>query len=194
MPRPFDVTREILEDTYDLLLDTGYYIQPWPLENGSLDDPCPTPTRRSAARCFATGRGLAHPYAAAAAPCSATGGVLDDRRSPATGSTGGTVGKDLAFDRRSQWGCQPGVLRDVLCSARCACAQRGSRQRARNMAQVVGRFGQHLVETRLLPRSLGTSLNQMLELRQKSGLRRHRCGTYRCRAGLEPSRSFRRCD
>jgi predicted nucleotidyltransferase len=39
MPRPFDVTREILEDTYDLLLDKGYYIQPWPLEKGSLDDP-----------------------------------------------------------------------------------------------------------------------------------------------------------
>jgi predicted nucleotidyltransferase len=39
MPRPFETTREILEDTYDLLLETGYYIQPWPLENGSLDDP-----------------------------------------------------------------------------------------------------------------------------------------------------------
>ena len=39
MPRPFDMTREILEDTYDLLLETGYYIQPWPLEKGSLDDP-----------------------------------------------------------------------------------------------------------------------------------------------------------
>jgi predicted nucleotidyltransferase len=39
MPRPFDITREILEDTYDLLLETGYYIQPWPLGKGSLDDP-----------------------------------------------------------------------------------------------------------------------------------------------------------
>jgi uncharacterized protein (UPF0332 family) len=32
----------------------------------------------------------------------------------------------------------------------------------------VARFGEHLVKTRLLPRSLGTSLNQMLELRQKA--------------------------
>jgi antitoxin ChpS len=39
MPRPFDLTREILEDTYDILLETGHYIQPWPLEKGSLDDP-----------------------------------------------------------------------------------------------------------------------------------------------------------
>ena len=33
------MTREILEDTFDLLLETGYYIQPWPLETGSLEDP-----------------------------------------------------------------------------------------------------------------------------------------------------------
>jgi predicted nucleotidyltransferase len=26
MPQPFDLTREIIEDTYDLLLETGYYI------------------------------------------------------------------------------------------------------------------------------------------------------------------------
>jgi antitoxin ChpS len=36
---PFGVTREILEDTYDLLLETGLDIQPWPLEEGSLDEP-----------------------------------------------------------------------------------------------------------------------------------------------------------
>jgi antitoxin ChpS len=46
MPRPFDTTREILEDTYDLLLETGYYIQPWPLEKGSLDDPVAHPYPR----------------------------------------------------------------------------------------------------------------------------------------------------
>jgi antitoxin ChpS len=46
MPRPFDMTREILEDTYDLLLETGYYIQPWPLEKGSLDDPVAHPYPR----------------------------------------------------------------------------------------------------------------------------------------------------
>jgi predicted nucleotidyltransferase len=46
MPQPFDLTREILEDTYDLLLETGYYIQPWPLEKGSLDDPLAHPCPR----------------------------------------------------------------------------------------------------------------------------------------------------
>jgi predicted nucleotidyltransferase len=39
LPDSFEVTREILEDTYDLLLETGYYIQPWALEKGSLEDP-----------------------------------------------------------------------------------------------------------------------------------------------------------
>ena len=43
---PFRVTREILEDTYDLLLETGYYIQPWPLEKGSLDNPLAHPYPR----------------------------------------------------------------------------------------------------------------------------------------------------
>jgi antitoxin ChpS len=46
MPQPFELTREILEDTYDLLLDSGYYIQPWPLEKGSLDDPMGHPYPR----------------------------------------------------------------------------------------------------------------------------------------------------
>src|ERR1700752_4912963 len=31
--------RLIIEDTYSILLDTGLYIQPWPLEEGELDDP-----------------------------------------------------------------------------------------------------------------------------------------------------------
>ena len=44
--RPFDLTREILEDTYDILLETGHYIQPWPLEKGSLDDPLAHPHPR----------------------------------------------------------------------------------------------------------------------------------------------------
>jgi predicted nucleotidyltransferase len=46
MPQPFDLTREIIEDTYDLLLETGYYIQPWPLEKGSLDNPLAHPYPR----------------------------------------------------------------------------------------------------------------------------------------------------
>ena len=39
LPDSFAVTGEIIEDTYDLLLETGFYIQPWPLEQGSLEDP-----------------------------------------------------------------------------------------------------------------------------------------------------------
>jgi antitoxin ChpS len=48
-PDSFSLTREILEDTYDLLLERGYYIQPWALEQGSLDQPdahpCPNISR-----------------------------------------------------------------------------------------------------------------------------------------------------
>ena len=46
VPRSFALTREILEDTYDLLLETGFDIQPWPLERGSLEEPDahPNPT------------------------------------------------------------------------------------------------------------------------------------------------------
>lgn len=36
-PRPFAVKREIMKDTYDLLLESDLYIQPWPLEEGSLE-------------------------------------------------------------------------------------------------------------------------------------------------------------
>jgi predicted nucleotidyltransferase len=43
LPRSFEVKREILEDTYDLLLETGFYIQPWPLEMGSLQQPAAHP-------------------------------------------------------------------------------------------------------------------------------------------------------
>ena len=54
LPDSFEVTREIVEDTYDLLLETGYYIQPWPLEKGSLEDPPAHPhpriTRANSAR------------------------------------------------------------------------------------------------------------------------------------------------
>jgi uncharacterized protein len=37
--RPFAVKRQIIEDTYDLLLERGLYIQPWVLEEGSLEEP-----------------------------------------------------------------------------------------------------------------------------------------------------------
>ena len=39
LPHPFELTREILEDTYDLLMETGFHIQPWRLEKGSLVNP-----------------------------------------------------------------------------------------------------------------------------------------------------------
>jgi antitoxin ChpS len=39
MPRPFDAKCQLLDDTYELMLETGYYIQPWALERGALDDP-----------------------------------------------------------------------------------------------------------------------------------------------------------
>ena len=35
----WSVKRQIIEDTYQILLETGLYIQPWPLEEGELDDP-----------------------------------------------------------------------------------------------------------------------------------------------------------
>jgi antitoxin ChpS len=35
----FDLQRQIIEDTYELLLEHGLYIQPWPLEEGCLEDP-----------------------------------------------------------------------------------------------------------------------------------------------------------
>ena len=53
-------------------------------------------------------------------------------------------------------------------SAQAALAHRAVESTSSKHGTVVGRFGQHLVKTRLLPRSLGTSLNQMLELRQKA--------------------------
>ena len=35
----WSLKRLIIEDTYPILLETGLYIQPWPLEEGELDDP-----------------------------------------------------------------------------------------------------------------------------------------------------------
>ena len=53
-------------------------------------------------------------------------------------------------------------------AAHPALAHRGVEAASSKHGILVGRFGQHLVKTRLLPRSLGTSLNQMLELRQRA--------------------------
>lgn len=46
LPRSFEVTRDIIDDTYDLLLETGFYIQPWALEKGSLEEPSAHPHPR----------------------------------------------------------------------------------------------------------------------------------------------------
>ena len=35
----WSLKRLIIQDTYPILLETGLYIQPWPLEQGELDDP-----------------------------------------------------------------------------------------------------------------------------------------------------------
>jgi hypothetical protein len=98
MPRPFDVTREILEDTYELLLDTGYYIQPWPLEKGSLDDPLspslPADQPRRASR---------------GDPSRVTDDLLNRARQAAAVST------NAAILSQSQWGCGTKHFLD-LCS------------------------------------------------------------------------------
>ncbi len=39
MPRAFRAKCQLLDDTYELMLDTGYYIQPWALEKGALERP-----------------------------------------------------------------------------------------------------------------------------------------------------------
>ena len=46
LPRSFAVHEEIIEITYDLMLESDFYIQPWPLERGSLDDPNAHPDPR----------------------------------------------------------------------------------------------------------------------------------------------------
>ena len=38
-PHPYEAKEEILDDTYELMLETGYYIQPWAIEVGALDNP-----------------------------------------------------------------------------------------------------------------------------------------------------------
>ena len=53
-------------------------------------------------------------------------------------------------------------------AAHAALAHRGIEAASSKHGILVAHFGQHLVKTRLLPRSLGKSLNQMLELRQRA--------------------------
>ncbi len=37
--RPFTIKSEIIDDAYDIFLDTGIYIQPWPFEAQSVEHP-----------------------------------------------------------------------------------------------------------------------------------------------------------
>ena len=39
LPSPYTAKDPLLDDTYELMLETGYYIQPWPLEKGALESP-----------------------------------------------------------------------------------------------------------------------------------------------------------
>ncbi len=39
LPRPYGAKCQLLDDTYELMLATGYYIQPWALEKGALEHP-----------------------------------------------------------------------------------------------------------------------------------------------------------
>jgi predicted nucleotidyltransferase len=41
--KTFAIKSAIIDDTYDLFLESGILIQPWPLEEGWLDDPAPAP-------------------------------------------------------------------------------------------------------------------------------------------------------
>jgi uncharacterized protein (UPF0332 family) len=56
----------------------------------------------------------------------------------------------------------------MVYAAQAALAHRGVEAASSKHGVVVGRFGQHLVKTGLLPRSLGASLDQVLEVRPKA--------------------------
>jgi hypothetical protein len=43
LPQAYDAKCQLLDDTYDLMLETGYYVQPWALEKGAArKSPCPS--------------------------------------------------------------------------------------------------------------------------------------------------------
>ena len=167
IPQPFDVTREILEDTYDLLLDTGYYIQPWPLEKGSLDDPLSHPCPQISRAVLRDGAPIGRPW-------------RPHRPRRVARRDGYRMTEDLLLRARQaaqsaktllSTGDRNGAVNRayyaMFYAAHAALAHRGVEAASSKHAIPVACFGEHLVKTRLLPRSLGTSLNQMLELRQK---------------------------
>jgi uncharacterized protein len=168
MPQPFDVTREILEDTYDLLLDTGYHIQPWPLEKGSLEDPLSHPYPQISRAVLRDGARIGRPLLPHRPRRLArwdAHGMTEDlllraRQAVRSAKTLLSIGDLNGAVNRGYYA--------MFYAAQAALAHRGVEAASSKHGVVVGRFGQHLVKTRLLRRSLGTSLNQMLELRQKA--------------------------
>ena len=168
MPQPFDVTREILEETYDLLLDTGYYIQPWPLEKGSLDDPRSHPYPQISRAVLRDGARIGRPlrpHRPHRAAQRDTYRVTEDllRRARQAVQSAKTLLSTSDLN-----GAVNRAYYAMFYAAHAALAHRGVEAAISKHGTVVALFGQHLVKTRLLPRSLGTSLNQMLELRQKA--------------------------
>jgi uncharacterized protein (UPF0332 family)/predicted nucleotidyltransferase len=167
MPRPFDVTREILEDTYDLLLETGYYIQPWPLEKGSLDDPASHPYPQISHAVLRDGTRTApplrphQPYRAARRETDLVTEDLLNQASRAVESARAllSIGDLNGAVNRAYYA--------MFYAARAALEHRGIEVASSKHGTLVRRFGEHLVKTGLLPRALGTSLSGILELRQK---------------------------
>jgi hypothetical protein len=41
--RPYDIKCDVIDTTYDLFLDSGIIIQPWPLQEDWLDEPQASP-------------------------------------------------------------------------------------------------------------------------------------------------------
>jgi hypothetical protein len=55
LPQAYDAKCQLLDDTYDLMLETGYYVQPWALEKGALENPDAHPSPGSAGQCSTMG-------------------------------------------------------------------------------------------------------------------------------------------
>jgi hypothetical protein len=46
LPAAVDAKCQLLDETYELMLDTGFYIQPWAREKGALEKPDAHPSPR----------------------------------------------------------------------------------------------------------------------------------------------------
>ena len=167
MPQPFDVTREILEDTYDLLLETGYYIQPWLLEKGSLDNPTSHPYPQISRAVLRDGTPigpLLRPHQSCRAARRDADRMVQDLLNQASRAAESARALLSIGDRN---GAVNRAYYAMFYAAHAALEHRGVEVASSKHGTLVRRFGEHLVKTGLLPRALGTSLNGMLELRQK---------------------------